>query len=176
MWGKLQANLGEVPTHVRDDRGAVHAVREGGYPSPGAMPAPPARGDPRARQIRAYLRMRRQAASPLYHLVLGSAIVPLALCAFVASTLMLRAGRPLYAVTALFFGGVCLFVALRNPTWMRRRAALMHHNLFGAAGRCLVCGYDISACKRDPDGYTVCPECGAAWRVSSPTPNPPGTR
>jgi len=31
--------------------------------------------------------------------------------------------------------------------------------------RCQACGHDLGAISRDSDGLTVCPECGAAWRV-----------
>lgn len=30
---------------------------------------------------------------------------------------------------------------------------------------CLACGYDMNGCKVENDGCTVCPECGAAWRL-----------
>lgn len=43
-----------------------------------------------------------------------------------------------------------------------------------AIGRCINCGYDISGMSPDPDGCTVCPECGAAWRL--PAPPPPGVQ
>ena len=32
---------------------------------------------------------------------------------------------------------------------------------------CPSCGYDLQACPADPrDGCTVCPECGAAWKLT----------
>lgn len=37
-------------------------------------------------------------------------------------------------------------------------------------GLCWSCGYDLRGMTPDPDGCTVCPECGAAWRL----PDPPG--
>ena len=37
------------------------------------------------------------------------------------------------------------------------------------AGRCPACGYDLKTVRRDPDGCTVCTECGAAWRLGSMT-------
>jgi hypothetical protein len=30
---------------------------------------------------------------------------------------------------------------------------------------CASCGYDLRGSKVEPDGCTVCPECGAAWRL-----------
>ncbi len=35
-------------------------------------------------------------------------------------------------------------------------------------GQCLACGYDLRRCAREPDGCTVCPECGAAWKLPTP--------
>jgi hypothetical protein len=34
-----------------------------------------------------------------------------------------------------------------------------------AAGLCPACGYGIRGVRQADDGCTVCPECGAAWRV-----------
>jgi hypothetical protein len=31
-------------------------------------------------------------------------------------------------------------------------------------GHCPACGYDIRGIPAAPDGCTVCPECGAAWK------------
>ncbi len=33
-------------------------------------------------------------------------------------------------------------------------------------GRCAACLYDLSAAPTEDDGCTVCPECGAAWRIT----------
>jgi len=33
--------------------------------------------------------------------------------------------------------------------------------------RCACCGYALTALPADPDGLTICPECGAAWKLSS---------
>lgn len=35
--------------------------------------------------------------------------------------------------------------------------------------RCVQCAYDLAGCKPDPDGCTVCPECGSAWRLPNAT-------
>ena len=32
-------------------------------------------------------------------------------------------------------------------------------------GRCASCGYDLSHHHPEADGCSVCPECGAAWRL-----------
>ncbi len=33
--------------------------------------------------------------------------------------------------------------------------------------RCASCGHDLAGCTPEADGCTVCPECGAAWRLQS---------
>jgi hypothetical protein len=35
------------------------------------------------------------------------------------------------------------------------------------AGRCLACAFDLRSTPSESDGCTVCPECGAAWRISA---------
>ena len=32
-------------------------------------------------------------------------------------------------------------------------------------GVCASCRYSLAGCQAEPDGCTVCPECGAAWRL-----------
>ncbi len=45
-----------------------------------------------------------------------------------------------------------------------RAAALLNH------GRCADCGYSIHGIPAEPDGCTVCPECGAAWMIPDKPP------
>jgi len=33
------------------------------------------------------------------------------------------------------------------------------------SGLCASCGYTLATSEPEPDGCTVCPECGAAWRM-----------
>ncbi len=37
-----------------------------------------------------------------------------------------------------------------------------------AAGHCPSCDYDLSSQPKEPDGCSMCPECGAAWKMVSP--------
>jgi hypothetical protein len=51
--------------------------------------------------------------------------------------------------------------ASESEVWRNRvRAALL------AEGRCPSCGYPLHGLEQQPDGCTLCPECGAAWRIS----------
>ena len=38
-----------------------------------------------------------------------------------------------------------------------------------AKGECPTCGYSLRRLDPEPDGCTVCPECGAAWRLTEGT-------
>lgn len=40
-------------------------------------------------------------------------------------------------------------------------------------GLCGSCKYPIETTTPQPDGCTVCPECGAAWKLPPPPPNNP---
>lgn len=43
-----------------------------------------------------------------------------------------------------------------------------------AVRRCPACTHNLEGVLSDPDGCTVCPECGAAWKLTAPT-QPPTT-
>lgn len=63
----------------------------------------------------------------------------------------------------------CIFALVLLTTWLTdnvRRPAPTYES-FGALlahGYCPSCGYRIDDFRPEPDGCTVCPECGAAWR------------
>jgi hypothetical protein len=70
--------------------------------------------------------------------------------------LMLLAAIPLGVLPAL----VTIFVVRRATT---RRIA----NVYAHAGFCGSCGHDLRGATTEPDGCTICTECGAAWRVGT---------
>ena len=88
----------------------------------------------------------------------------------------------------LFFGVllvVTLSLQLRTPAlWVLFAGVVGLYILFGAfptrslrpimrsLGICWSCGYDIRALVPEHDGCTVCPECGAAWRLPVDANNP----
>jgi hypothetical protein len=69
----------------------------------------------------------------------------------------------------LLFYGMALGVVWWTARWMFptgrleliRRAMLVDH-------RCPQCAYQLALLPLEPDGCTVCPECGAAWKLASP--------
>jgi hypothetical protein len=67
----------------------------------------------------------------------------------------------LYGVTTLYYGVAAgrKFARMFPPAneLQVARALLAEH-------RCASCAYDLGAVEPEPDGCTVCPECGAAWR------------
>lgn len=53
----------------------------------------------------------------------------------------------------------------RRQRFARTAAAMLTHL------RCPHCGYDLRMLPTDPDDEaTVCPECGCAWKLESPSP------
>ncbi|MEZ6242983.1 MAG: hypothetical protein R3B57_08070 [Phycisphaerales bacterium] len=48
---------------------------------------------------------------------------------------------------------------LAGKAFVARRAAAL------SVLRCPGCAYSLASASRDDDGYVVCPECGAAWRI-----------
>lgn len=53
---------------------------------------------------------------------------------------------------------VRLLVAARARWWMQRR--LPH-------SQCAACAFHLDDLTPEPDGCTVCPECGAAWKLGA---------
>jgi len=59
-------------------------------------------------------------------------------------------------------GCVAMWAAMRSVRpWLARRAIRACVRF----GHCSACAYEIRGLPAAPDGCTVCPECGAAWRV-----------
>ncbi len=49
--------------------------------------------------------------------------------------------------------------------WLRWTFGLATTRGFRLLGHCAVCDYPLDGLVAEADGCTVCPECGAAWRV-----------
>ncbi len=90
---------------------------------------------------------------------------------YVAAGMGIRAalGRPLFPADLVAqicgFVGVFFVIAL---IWSRRRAQLTAEYIAEcrALRACASCGYSLQRLSPEPDGCTVCPECGAAWRLA----------
>jgi hypothetical protein len=53
----------------------------------------------------------------------------------------------------------------------RRRFGVRLERVRALPPVCLACLYDLSGLPPEPDGCTVCPECGAAWKLDAPALN-----
>jgi lysylphosphatidylglycerol synthetase-like protein (DUF2156 family) len=76
---------------------------------------------------------------------------------------------PRYAAFVAIAAVVLLIIVV--STYLRRRhlvAALI------TARICPICGYDLHGLSVEPDACTVCPECGATWRLAQREPRSVG--
>ncbi len=63
------------------------------------------------------------------------------------------------------------FLSLFAISWLFKRFVIrgqfdlisMDPRKYIKHGHCVGCGYDLNGLRPEPDGCTVCPECGAAW-------------
>lgn len=59
----------------------------------------------------------------------------------------------------------------RFTRWfMRRHTAEKLRRAYIASNQCPACAFCLTGLQPDVCGLIQCPECGAAWRLSSPTP------
>lgn len=61
----------------------------------------------------------------------------------------------------------CFLYILAIEPLIGRREANFVRGVMLRRRRCASCGYSIDGFKPDEDGCTVCPECGAAWNLTS---------
>lgn len=75
-----------------------------------------------------------------------------------------------------FFWGFGLFALMYRLLGGRANGPWIA-SMVARSRRCPVCGYDLDGLAAEGDGCTLCPECGAAWRVrnaATETPNNQG--
>lgn len=80
------------------------------------------------------------------------------------------APRWVYLSPLLYIGMAIGLVPLDRASRRRERARLTT-----LPPVCLACVYDLTGVPTDPDGCTVCPECGAAWKLAPRDPPAPDT-
>jgi hypothetical protein len=73
--------------------------------------------------------------------------------------------RGLWGLWLVIPAGVIAFVCLVMVAWSRERRNEARRRAVAMVGTCPACMYDLSGSVAESDGCTVCPECGAAWRV-----------
>ena len=85
--------------------------------------------------------------------------------------LLLRNDMGWVASIIIALGGATLWYAWTHPERMRRqvqRLRVERTRVWDRGTSCPGCLYDLRTIRRDPDGCTVCPECGGAWRIQDP--------
>ena len=70
-------------------------------------------------------------------------------------------GLAVYGFLFFFPGTICGLASMLN-TWRSPQYAI---DAMTYAGLCPSCAYRIDGIGPEPDGCTVCPECGGAWRI-----------
>jgi len=74
----------------------------------------------------------------------------------------------------MLVGIVSMLAAILAHRWFRSTLNDLRPFALGRRGFCVCCGYRVGDLPPEPDGCTLCPECGAAWRVSgAPGSNEP---
>lgn len=81
----------------------------------------------------------------------------------------ISSARPMFML-----GFLCVFLfpipaGLAIELWTQRRNSAIKIECILAQNRCPSCAHDLTGAKPDPaDHCTLCPECGAAWKLSPP--------
>lgn len=91
------------------------------------------------------------------------------------SFLLLISISLLMGVLAIVLGIALLAAGITRKWTFRReveRSQHRFHNAWNETPLCLGCEYVLRGIPPEPDGCTVCPECGAAWRLTSMSPDP----
>ncbi|NRA56547.1 MAG: hypothetical protein HRU13_00255 [Phycisphaerales bacterium] len=137
---------------IKDDRGRTHPmtrwVYRGQYPGPWHDIFPHTPATWRRFQLCGYF-----AFIPFGTIVLGAILVPSGPIRDLARMVM---DASLYLLAPLTVIYIYLHFRQFRP-WLKRYQQ--------AAGRCRACGYDLANLQAESDGCTICPECGAAWRL-----------
>lgn len=146
-------------TRVRDDRGRTHTLRAASADGLSGS------GLSVGQQLwKEYARVVRNGRSPLYHGLISGGCVVLAAVVFFEA-LNGSKNPTVYMVVGIGL----LAAAVANPIQNRRRRHRMAAQLAWFS-ECLVCAYPLAELESEPDGCTVCPECGAVWRIGSQRP------
>jgi hypothetical protein len=101
-------------------------------------------------------------------LIAGVVLMFIVIGFFLQSIVMKDFGAAQFARSAalVYFSIVpwVFWVGLKRARFGRVAAAMLKH------GRCPHCGYSLQGLPPDDrDGATICPECGCAWSLASPS-------
>jgi hypothetical protein len=110
-------------------------------------------------------RQRKHEASNV--LFLFAMLIPVSVGLVMATTTLPLRGHYYIRGALVLSCAAAMIAAFRFVVRRADRIHAIHH--MPAMGLCPACGYGIRGVPSEADGCTVCPECGAAWRVP---PNP----
>lgn len=86
-----------------------------------------------------------------------------------------RSNRPIQdtltgvALAATFYFVVAVATYIAGRVWIWRWVIPGAARTILRAGKCAACKYPVSNLEAASDGCTVCPECGAAWKLNVPS-------
>ena len=154
-------------TGVVDDRGRTVPVLDAAGTRPTSFAYTGVSGDKktpadrRARQLMWQIAQRNATDRPAHRIAEGVVFVVLfAALLWPGWQSGVRAGL----VWTLVLAGI-IATAWPILRWSDRRThRRAMARLAGLPFVCLACGYSLKGIDPDPDGCTVCPECGGAWR------------
>lgn len=101
-------------------------------------------------------------------LVAGITLIGIAAIALVGPDVV---GLTIFSVVIAPTMTVILTALANIRTAWRERSQVLRTSM-NARKLCAACAYDLSSHEPEPDGCTVCPECSAAWRLTTPADSP----
>ena len=75
-----------------------------------------------------------------------------------------------FAVALAVIGSLLFIACVTRPCTIRSELNRLRGEYAGLRAKqmqCLACNYELVGVPPEPDGCTVCPECGAAWRLGT---------
>lgn len=159
------------PVMGNDHRGLrVRLYRTGALPWPHAGDHPLPRGAWRdAKAMLDGTPARARKAGALWGTIVGLSIPAPMIVLQVARFTGFQTPPPVFGLGVGLSMGLLLGWWMRQSIWEGNPERVIAALLF--VGHCPRCGYGLRACGIDADGCTVCPECGAAWRVGRRGPD-----
>lgn len=168
--GKLRS-MCLVWTHERDDRGSWHAIRSSSFQLP---PIPDETDDwlhSSSIWLTEYRKLRRSLSRTWRSTLVSLWYWGVAFGIAFYTAFLVSRGRTVGGTLMLLPTCGTAYYALRRRRMIRREAYFLHRELFGRPSICAVCSYDLASGSPDTDGCTLCPECGAAWRLDAAAPS-----
>lgn len=111
--------------------------------------------------------VRRDATSRVTTAVAWSLLGTVAVALIAIGVKMWVDGIPFSAAICFAISAGCLLGMIAWRRSLRRELAKLESARAALPPVCPSCRYDLAGLPTEPDGCTVCPECGAAWRFGT---------